>query len=72
MTTLVASVETDVIRLREEFVSMPGLRLSVVQVARLLGIERERAARLLEQLEAEGLLTRTINGSYRRSTPLTW
>ena len=62
-----APIEGDFLRLREEFVSMPGLRLNVLQVARLLSVDRECAAYLLERLEAEGLLMRTGSGVYRHS-----
>jgi hypothetical protein len=56
--------------LREEFESLPGLRLTVPQVARLLAINSKDAALVLERLEAEGLLLRDGDIAYRRSAPL--
>jgi DNA-binding IclR family transcriptional regulator len=52
--------------LREEFVSLPGLTLTLQQVARLLDVDRAAAVRVLNQLEAEGLLQHSADGMYRR------
>lgn len=57
-------------RLRDEYESMAGLRLTLPQVARLLDVDEERAALLLGQLEAEGLLFEAAGGTYRRAAPL--
>lgn len=56
--------------LREQFDSLPGLRLTVPQVARLLELDRLDAALVLDRLEAEGLLLRDHGVVYRRSAPL--
>ena len=72
MGTMVAVVGAgrDLEHLREEFESLPGLRLTGAQAARLLDVDREGAARLLERLAAEGLLVCGIGGVYRRVAPL--
>ena len=72
MTTIpaAASAEHDLMKLRDEYESMPGMCLNVQQAARLAGVDRECATHLLEELEAEGLLRRASGGLYRRSSPL--
>jgi DNA-binding IclR family transcriptional regulator len=56
--------------LRGEFESLPGLRLTLPQVARLLALDPGEAELLLDRLEAEGLLMRDHGVAYRRSAPL--
>ena len=46
---------------------MPDLKLTPPQAARLLGIDRTTAERVLEQLCANRLLSRTADGAYLRS-----
>ena len=46
---------------------MPGLTISVPQVARMLGLRSEHAAAILETLANEQFLTHTANGAYRRA-----
>ncbi len=69
MTTVADAIDLDALRLRGEFLAMPGLTVNVTQVARLLGIRAEHAAAILAELEREQLLTHTANGSYRRAAP---
>lgn len=69
MLALAEPVEADQLRLRHEFLSMPGLTLTVAQAARLLGVRLSHAEALLVELEAEGLLIHTASGTYRRSEP---
>lgn len=66
-TLLVPPVDADQLRLRHEFLSMPGLTLTIPQAARLLDVRPQHAAGLLMSLEAEGLLMRTACGAYRRA-----
>ena len=66
MVTLSAPVDADLLRLRTEFSAMPGLCLTVRQVARLLSVREPRARVLLDALVAEGLLVRNSGGLYRR------
>ena len=70
MITAAASGEHELMKLRDEYESMPGLCLNVQQVARLVGVDRDCATNLLEELAAEGLLLRASDGIYRRSSPL--
>ena len=60
-------VASDLFRLRNEFLSMPGLCLTVPQAARLLSLHGDEARALLDELVAEGLLTRAVSGIYRRA-----
>jgi len=65
--TLTAS-ETDLVRLRSEFLLFPGMCLTVGQAARLLDVSRDEAAGLLEALEFEGLVVHGMRGDYRRTS----
>ena len=60
--------DQDALRLRHEFLAMPGLTISVPQVARMLGLRSEHAAAILEALACEKFLTQTPTGSYRRAS----
>jgi DNA-binding MarR family transcriptional regulator len=64
------SMERPLDILRGEFESLPGLRLTLPQVARLLALDPGDAALVLDRLEAEGLLMRDHGVAYRRSAPL--
>ena len=64
------SIEIDLARLRSEFLSLPGMCLTVEQVARLLDAPHGEALFVLSTLEAEGLLARSPNGVYRLASPL--
>jgi predicted transcriptional regulator of viral defense system len=72
MTTMTAAVsaEHELMKLRDEYLSMPGMCLNIQQAARLMGVDPECATHLLDELEAEGLLRRADGGIYRRSSPL--
>jgi len=59
--------DLDALRLRHEFLEMPGLTISVAQAARMLGLRSERAAAILDTLASERFLTQTPTGSYRRA-----
>jgi hypothetical protein len=54
-------------RIREEFLEMPGLRLTGVQAARLLGIDRVACGILLDRLVADGFLCYGSRGHYVRA-----
>lgn len=58
-------LETDRARLRQEFLAMPALCLTVEQVARLLNVPLVGASQLLTALEADGVLVRTPSRRYR-------
>jgi hypothetical protein len=61
------SIDADQLRLRHEFLAMPGLVLTVAQTARLLGVRRVTAEQLLVSLEADGFLRRAGVETYRRA-----
>jgi hypothetical protein len=67
MVTLSAPVDADLLRLRNEFVTMPGLCLTVPQTARLLSVREPKASALLDALVLDGLLVRSVSGVYRRA-----
>jgi hypothetical protein len=60
--------DLDALRLRHEFLEMPGLTISVLQVARMLGVRSEHAAAILDTLASESFLTQTPTGSYQRAS----
>ena len=72
MIALADAIDADVLRVRHEFLEMPGLVLTVAQTARLYTVSTAHANALLETLEAEGFLVSSPNGAYRRSTPPTY
>ena len=61
-------IDLDALRLRNEFLAMPGLTISVPQVARMFGLRSEHAAAILESLAHEQFLTHLANGAYRRAS----
>lgn len=62
-------IDLDALRLRNEFLALPELVLSVPQVARLLDLRSEHAAAILEGLARERFLVATAQGAYRRAYP---
>ena len=60
-------IDRDALRLRNEFLEMPGLSVTVPQTARLFGVRLDHAADMLERLEREGFLMRDTDGAFRRS-----
>jgi hypothetical protein len=62
-------LDMDALRLRGEFLAMPGLIVNAPQVARMFGLRSEHAAAILEMLASEMFLTRTSGGAYRRAAP---
>jgi hypothetical protein len=63
----VAKFEPLLCRIKGEFLEMPGLRLTGVQAARLLGIEFAPCRLLLDRLVAEGFLSHGSRGHYVRA-----
>jgi hypothetical protein len=61
------ATDLDALRLRSEFLEMPGLVINALQAARLLDVRAYRALELLNELAGEGFLVRLANGSYRRT-----
>lgn len=71
MVTIDAPIEADALRLRHEFIALPGLKLTLSQTARLLDVRVHHAELLLDVLVEEQFLIRTPDGMYRRRHPLT-
>lgn len=67
MIVAAAPTDLDALRLRNEFLEMPGLAISVPQAARMLGLRSEHAAAILETLASERFLTQTAAGLYQRA-----
>jgi hypothetical protein len=55
-------------RIRAEFLEMPGLRLTLEQAQRLCGIERALCKMLLDTLVADKFLCVKSDGAYARLT----
>jgi hypothetical protein len=56
------------IRIRSEYLEMPGLRLTVDQARRLWGIEHALCERVLDALVETNFLCVKSDGSYARTT----
>ena len=69
MLCLAPAIDADALRIRHEFLEMPGLVLTVAQTARLYALSASHARALLETLEAEGFLVSGPDGAYRRGAP---
>ena len=54
-------------RVREEFTALPGLALTAEQARLVFGLARETVEPILQGLVAEGFLSRTAAGAYRRA-----
>ena len=65
-----ASLEVDrlVARIKAEFVEMPGLRLTIVQGARLWGLQRAECEAVLRVLVDRQFLNVSGDGTYSRPT----
>jgi hypothetical protein len=59
--------DTLVTRVSAEFNEMPGLRLTLPQATRLLGLERAECERIIDQLVGRRFLRRTSNGYIMRA-----
>ena len=53
-------------RVRNEFGALPGLALTAEQARLVFDLDRDHCDRILTGLVAEGFLSRTPNGAYRR------
>jgi hypothetical protein len=54
-------------RIRSEFLEMPGLRLTLVQAARLWGLEQDDCRRVIDALVGSSFLRWTPAGSIMRA-----
>jgi hypothetical protein len=55
-------VESLAVRIRAEFLEMPGLRLTLPQAQRLWGLDRETCDQVVHVLIARSVLRRSANG----------
>jgi hypothetical protein len=62
-----SSVEALVVRARNEYLEMPGLRLNISQAMRLWGLEREDCQRVLDALVNSSFLQKTGRGEFIRA-----
>ena len=62
-------IDQDALRVRNEFLEVPGLTVSVPQVARMFGLRSEHAGVILETLEREHFLAQTVKGAYHLAPP---
>jgi DNA-binding IclR family transcriptional regulator len=62
-------IDQDALRVRNEFLEVPGLIVSVPQVARLFGLRSAHASAILETLERERFLAQNANGAYQLAPP---
>lgn len=53
-------------RVREEFAALPGLSLTTEQARLVFGLDPDVCERVLDTLAAEGFLSRTLQGAFRR------
>jgi hypothetical protein len=58
--------QTLIVRVQNEFLEMPGLRLNVSQAMRLWGLERDECQRLLDALVSASFLQQTRRGEFIR------
>ena len=58
-------IDADVLRIRHEFLSLPGLQLTIPQIARLLNIRFEHAEALAATLADEEFFVREADGNCR-------
>jgi len=61
------SVEDPLLRIRAEYLEMPGLSLTEDQACRFWGLDRRACAELLAELVAEQFLRRTRDGAFVRA-----
>jgi hypothetical protein len=64
---LAEPTDLDMLRVRSEFLEMPGLCMTIVQAARLFGVREKRATDIFSALEREGFLTHDDRGVFRRA-----
>jgi hypothetical protein len=56
----------EILRVRGEYLEMPGLRLTVAQARRLWGLDATRCATLLQTLVDAQFLFKTRDGAFMR------
>jgi Fic family protein len=61
------AIDAEVLRIRHEFLEMPGLHLTIADVARRYSVSTSHAQRMLDTLAAEGFLVQGDDGHYTRA-----
>ena len=67
MITIADAIDADALRIRHEFLDMPGLVLTVAQTAKLYALSSSHARVLLDSLVVEGFLAGDSSGRYHRA-----
>lgn len=70
MIALGSPIDADELRLRDQFLSIEGLKLTVPQAARLLNLRLSHAEQLLDSLRSTDFLNRLPDGAYQRRSAL--
>ena len=65
-------IDADVLRLRHEFLSLPGLRLTVPQIARMLDLRVNQAETVVGTLVEKGFLIHAADGVCRGPALCAW
>ena len=66
MIMLAEPIDADALRIRHEFLTLPGLRASVDSCAVLLNVTPRHSRLILESLVDDGFLDRSDDGRYAR------
>ena len=66
MDRVAEAIDADTLRIRHEFLTLPGLRTRIDACAQFLSVSPRRAERILESLVRDGFLERTSDGQYAR------
>ena len=69
MISIADAIDADALRIRHEFLDMPGLALTVAQTAKLYSLSTSHAQALLDSLVTEGFLVGDAGSRYCRSKP---
>lgn len=64
------AIDADTLRIRHEFLTLPGLCTSADACAHLLNVSPRHAANILDSLARVGFLRRAHDGAYTRSSAL--
>ena len=66
MIQVAGAIDADTLRIRHEFLTLPGLHTSSASCAHLLGLSPRHAADILEALVREGFLEHAGDDEYAR------
>ena len=66
--TSIPGISALLVRVQNEYLEMPGLKLTEAQARRLWGLDGNTCSVVLGTLIKQGFLTRSANGAYVRHT----